>query len=317
MTGIALVSSQPAMHVAWPSSLATLRPGRGCALAAATCHGVATPSGRATSRGAERRVAGGMRGCAMAAAAAGFAIGCSAGRPSRGARGSRPALLRPLRASSTPVEGLRAEDAVAQLHAAASGDAGVQRPPTEELLKSAVVLQRATPTEKRRKFLEHLAGGSAPGKRWRLVYTAGAEDLRRARQQCRTGSVDPGGLYVDTFATAVQRFDGANMLNENGIFGVLGMGTGRLLSFKGPFKWCNPSTLAFDSIKVCCGPWEFDLASGDGFDEKHVKELPFFNFIHVDDTVALAIGKSGGLALWARTSAEFERDMMKLPASEN
>jgi len=50
------------------------------------------------------------------------------------------------------------------------------------------------------------------------------------------------------------------------------------------------------------GPWKFDqdLPEETPFDETHIRDLPFFKFIHVDDRVAVAVGRSGGVALWTR-----------------
>ena len=53
------------------------------------------------------------------------------------------------------------------------------------------------------------------------------------------------------------------------------------------------------------GPWwefEQDLSKDTDtpFDETHIRDLPFFKFIHVDDKVAVAMGRSGSVALWKR-----------------
>ncbi|CAK0870628.1 unnamed protein product, partial [Prorocentrum cordatum] len=67
---------------------------------------------------------------------------------------------------------------------------------------------------------EALAGGGAPGRRWRLLYVAGAGDVSKARKALQgLGSGGAAGQYVDGLVSAVQRFDAASEENENGIFG--------------------------------------------------------------------------------------------------
>lgn len=121
------------------------------------------------------------------------------------------------------------------------------------------------------------------------------------------------GLYVDRLVTAIQRFDSSTFENENGIFGVLGSDWIRL-TVHGPFKWPQPEKRAICAfqptvMKLALGPlaWEFPLtaetaaaASTPTFDEQPVTKLPFFKFVLVDELVAVAQGRSGGVALWVR-----------------
>jgi hypothetical protein len=57
---------------------------------------------------------------------------------------------------------------------------------------------------------------------------------------------------------------------------------------------------------VCVGwkrRWEKEWPLEEGaesFAETRPTKLPFFKFIYVDDKVAVAQGRSGGVALWAR-----------------
>ena len=51
------------------------------------------------------------------------------------------------------------------------------------------------------------------------------------------------------------------------------------------------------------GPWweiEQDIPEETPFEMTHIRDLPFFKFIHVDDKVAVAMGRSGSVALWKR-----------------
>jgi hypothetical protein len=147
------------------------------------------------------------------------------------------------------------------------------------------------------------------------------------------------GLYVDQLVTAIQRFDSSTFENENGILGVLGVDWIQLrsrfhscplellsvllgvlgvdwiqLTVHGPFKWPQPEKRAICAfqptvMKLSLGPlaWDFPMtaetaaaASTPSFDEQPVTKLPFFKFVLVDELVAVAQGRSGGVALWVR-----------------
>lgn len=217
----------------------------------------------------------------------------------------------------------RAARAVDVLRRAAA-EPGSERPGASEVLDAIVRLQRGGAAVRQATFLELLAGGGSPGRRWRLVFVANKDSVRAARNAA-TGAKGPtaagpfGSLYVDGLATAVQRFDSETMENENGFFGLLGFGLGRLFTVKGPFKWPTPekrNTCAFQPTTVCLGPVELPMGDtdtgGTSFDETPVRKLPFFNFLHVDDLVAVAQGASGGMAVWSRTNEAFEREQMRL-----
>ena len=74
------------------------------------------------------------------------------------------------------------------------------------------------------------------------------------------------------------------------------------------------------AARLALGPWRWEWSleeGGDGGGEEEEKEpafadariaqLPFFKFVHVDDAVAVAQGRSGGVAVWARVDvAEVE-----------
>ena len=234
------------------------------------------------------------------------------------------ALATTARTRATPIETIHAA-------AAAEGELLATRPAPAELLAAIVALD--TRSAGRERFLEELAGGGPPGQRWRLLYTAGADAVSAARKApplaCRAASsaswqdglseaVLPWtklkhGLYVDQLVTAIQRFDSSTFENENGIFGVLGSDWIRL-TVHGPFKWPQPEKRAICAfqptvMKLALGPlaWEFPLtaetaaaASTPTFDEQPVTKLPFFKFVLVDELVAVAQGRSGGVALWVR-----------------
>ena len=141
------------------------------------------------------------------------------------------------------------------------------------------------------------------------------------------------GLYIDSkLVSAVQRFDVETMQNKNGVFQILGSDFFQT-TVEGPFSWdgdcegrrsiadtgtgtgtdtgmaakrtTNAAVCAFrpTTATVQIGPWwkiEQDLPADAPFDQTHIRDLPFFKFIHVDDRVAVAMGRSGSVALWTR-----------------
>ena len=179
---------------------------------------------------------------------------------------------------------------------------GDARPPPAELLHAIVALSSSTPSSHREAFLERLAGGGSPGRRWRLMYVAGKEAMKAARaaQRARVtmdleGDDEPRpgmvhvphtswldevgqavlpwtwlkhGIYLDQYVSAVQRFDLEACENENGVFGLLGY-EGLEFSVRGPFKWPQPekrTVCAFEPMSARCriGPleWEWPLEVG-------------------------------------------------------
>ena len=233
---------------------------------------------------------------------------------------------------------LAAPRAPAEVIAAAATGAPDERPAPAELLEAIVALP-GTPAG-REHYLEALAGGGAPGRKWRLMYTAGTAAVKSARQaRKKRGSGAPSwlegvgdtllpwtrlrhGLYLDEYITAVQRFDASCFENENGIYALGGSDFARF-SVKGPFKWPDAdkrTVCAFQPTVARCQlgewVWEFPMDASDDataalwstqpkeapplFDDAPVTKLPFFKFLQVDESVAVAQGRSGGVAVWVR-----------------
>jgi len=217
------------------------------------------------------------------------------------------------------------EGAVQTLHAAAA--VATRRPSTPRLLEAILTAQRKGPGFANRLLFENLAGGGSPGRRWKLVYTAGKDAVVEARGigKRRGGSENSEktlvaavakakaalpwsrGVFVDSYLSAIQRFDAAAFENENGVFKVLGSEEVRF-TVKGPFKWPDPDKGAVCAFRPTAATvkffgWEQEWPLNQGpksFDETPPTKLPFFKFIYVDDKVAVAQGRSGGVALWAR-----------------
>eukprot|EP00747_Dinoflagellata_sp_TGD_P171040 gnl/TRDRNA2_/TRDRNA2_204084_c0_seq1.p1 gnl/TRDRNA2_/TRDRNA2_204084_c0~~gnl/TRDRNA2_/TRDRNA2_204084_c0_seq1.p1 ORF type:complete len:346 (+),score=53.19 gnl/TRDRNA2_/TRDRNA2_204084_c0_seq1:99-1136(+) len=282
----------------------------------------------------------------LAASPRSVSSGTAAARATLSLQQRRPKVLQ-RRYSTSPVAAALPQNSrppIEIIHAAAKK--GGTRPPPMDLLNAIVAqnrLPRRTPGDSCT-FFESLAGGGSPGRRWRLVYAAGKDAVVAARKS-RKESVEQtptawmrglaevvapwtklkGGVYLDDYVTAIQRFDAEKLENENGIFAVLGADWVRF-TVLGPFKWPKPVTrnlCAFrpTSATIALGGWSnsWSLEADPGtkslfstspaqdaavadlpFEELPVNKLPFFKFIHVDDKVALAIGRSGGAALWAR-----------------
>eukprot|EP00593_Proboscia_inermis_P003249 CAMPEP_0171296142 /NCGR_PEP_ID=MMETSP0816-20121228/4826_1 /TAXON_ID=420281 /ORGANISM="Proboscia inermis, Strain CCAP1064/1" /LENGTH=261 /DNA_ID=CAMNT_0011769365 /DNA_START=245 /DNA_END=1030 /DNA_ORIENTATION=- len=140
------------------------------------------------------------------------------------------------------------------------------------------------------------------------------------------------GQYVEDFVTAIQRFDGNSFENENGIYELFGSDWVRV-TVTGPFKWpgsARRQVCAFrpNRVRVRIGSWDWESSLEDGggggafgslwstepldadavvpFHEAKVSQLPFFKFMLVDDKVAVAMGRSGSVALWARIEGKHD-----------
>ncbi|EFN55176.1 hypothetical protein CHLNCDRAFT_134317 [Chlorella variabilis] len=144
-------------------------------------------------------------------------------------------------------------------------------------------------------------GGSAPpGNRWRLVFTSGTKQVQDALKGVGKG----GGQYFPL--TACQRWDATKQEIENGIY----LGRFAALTFKGPYKM-DGKVLAFDfdTLNLRLGGWtpSFPLkAKLDASKFTRGKKDPFFVFFYVDSGLICARGRGGGIAVWARTTPQWE-----------
>lgn len=175
--------------------------------------------------------------------------------------------------------------------------------PASETLAAILVLEKAKlipeSGDSSSSWLEAVAGGPQ-GRRWRLMFTSGTDQVRKA------GGRSGGGVYIPI--TAVQRWRLSDKLIENGVYlGFLGAfvfsgrweSKGRRLSFD------------FDSVRLRVGPWSKDFAVKGKKAEEEAKSGkkslgPFFLFAYADDDICVARGRSGGVALWARASGDWQ-----------
>lgn len=132
------------------------------------------------------------------------------------------------------------------------------------------------------------------------MFTSGTDQVRKAIAGDRAG-----GVYVPI--TAVQRWRLDDKLIENGIYlGFLGA-----FVFRGNWQATkNRLSFDFDAVKLRLGPWskEFEIKKKqkESDEKKKVGAGPFFLFAYADDDICVARGRSGGVAMWARASADWQ-----------
>ncbi|KAG8046165.1 hypothetical protein GUJ93_ZPchr0008g11521 [Zizania palustris] len=136
-------------------------------------------------------------------------------------------------------------------------------------------------------FFETLGGTESPGRTWMLIFTA-------------KGRLEKGQYFP---LTAVQRFDAAGKRIENGVY----LGPIGCLTFEGRLSW-KKKILAFifERVRVKIGPFgplEIGLGGGDDGREPSTKD-PFFVWFYVDEEIAVAQGRGGGVAYWCRSRAD-------------
>lgn len=180
--------------------------------------------------------------------------------------------------SPSPQESLSAvADSVKVLKEAAK----TRKVPAPEILLALSKIKKAkldTST-----FFETLGGTESPGRTWMLIFTA-------------KGRLDKGQYFP---VTAVQRFDAAGKRIENGIY----LGPIGCLTFEGRLSW-KKKILAFifERVRIKVGPLgplEIGFGSGNDGREPNTKD-PFFVWFYVDEEIAVAQGRGGGVAYWCR-----------------
>lgn len=195
-------------------------------------------------------------------------------------------------ASST--EEVSVQTAITTLHKAAK-DKSV--PPVEVFKAMREVEKAKVPVED--SWATLLGGTSSPGNRWRLVFTSGTKEVQQALKGLGPG----GGKYFPI--TAAQRWDASKNEIENGIY----LGHLAALTFKGPYKMSGKKLqFDFDTLTLKLGP-SFSLPLKARINpEMYAPDPkgPFFLFAYIDDKICIARGRGGGIAMWARTSPEWE-----------
>lgn len=144
--------------------------------------------------------------------------------------------------------------------------------------------------------------GKKGGKRWRLVFHAGKDQVNKAMKGEKAS-----GLYFPI--TAVQRWDSSTWEIENGTyFGLIAA-----LIFKGPFE-ISGKKLAFDfkKLRLRLGPKWFEISLKPGQlgtkKSEDDKKGPFFLFSYADDDILVARGRGGGVAFWQAVTPTWEAE---------
>lgn len=84
---------------------------------------------------------------------------------------------------------------------------------------------------------------------------------------------------------------------ENGVY----LGPIGFLTFEGRFSWKNRIlAFIFERIRIKIGPLNlFEISLGQKEDrEPSTKGDPFFIWFYIDEEIAVARGRSGGIAFW-------------------
>lgn len=201
---------------------------------------------------------------------------------------------------------------------------GSARPAEEDVLRAILLAQKQkAELNAETSFFRQLSGhGCTGGKRWRLVYLATKDAVVAARKGVPPPSPWDRGWYVDGFVTAVQRFeDGVRRINQNGVFEFLGLG-GFFFGYFARFKWPSPekrTTMAFQPVtnnlhafgQDWSWPFQQGFAAGPQgdaqFEQARLQDIgTIFNFLYVDEQVAVAQGASGSMALWGATDPSWD-----------
>lgn len=132
-------------------------------------------------------------------------------------------------------------------------------------------------------FFSTLGGTESPGRTWMLIFTA-------------QGRLEKGSYFP---VTAVQRFDAAGKRIENGVY----LGPVGSLTFEGRLSWKKKKILAFvfERLRLKVGPLgPLEIGLGAASEEEPGTKDPFFVWFYVDEEIAVAQGRGGGVAFWCR-----------------
>lgn len=186
-------------------------------------------------------------------------------------------------------------------HATRAFMRGGRRPAPVALRESLLQLERMQKTNKASVDLDKLLG------QWRLIFVTPKKKPTifnslyfpfRAHQTFSRFPPDTSASNAsDSNDVEIGEFD-------NGVFLL-----GSALYFRviGPMRFAserNRLEFSVDRLKIKIGPFEWvkDGLDMDGYSLKgrRVSKLPFFTFFSVRDDIAVARGRSGGLALYGR-----------------
>lgn len=177
------------------------------------------------------------------------------------------------------------------------------RPKAAEVVQALLETEKFTKQQRINYPLECLIGS------WRLHFIVSPKKSRQ-----RSGVKMGNGFYLPNFIKAQISFTPAaadNNLNPNQlkIGNQLHVG---MISFKfnGPAKYLDKKNLlAFDFTQIQVGFLGQTIYSGNfrggqkkhqEFEQKHIRDLPFFAFFAITENYIAARGRGGGLAIWVK-----------------
>ncbi|XP_072980505.1 uncharacterized protein [Typha angustifolia] len=193
-----------------------------------------------------------------------------------------PRLHQSTRATAAPEAGAlekEKESGVAESVGVLKAAAKTRKVPAAEVLSALAVIKkyRVDPSS----FFETLGGSESPGRTWMLIFTA-------------KGRLEKGQYFP---VTAVQRFDAAANRIENGIY----LGPIGCLTFEGRLSWKNRIlAFIFECIRIKVGPFGPLQIGLKAEDREPSNKDPFFVWFYVDEELAVAQGRGGGIAFWCR-----------------
>lgn len=179
------------------------------------------------------------------------------------------------------------------------------RPPAATVVQALLETEKFTKQQRINYPLESLIGS------WRLHFVVSPKKSRQ-----RSGIKMGNGFYLPRFVKAQISFypaEADNNLNPNQlkIGNQLNVG---MISFKfnGPAKYLGKKNLlAFDFTQIQVGFLGQTVYSGNfrggqlknqEFEQKHIRDLPFFAFFAIKENYIAARGRGGGLAIWVKES---------------
>ena len=197
-------------------------------------------------------------------------------------------------------------DFVVTLAKAANLKQKSDRPPAAEVVKALLESERFTKQQRINYPLESLICS------WRLHFVASPKKSRQ-----RSGIKMGNGFYVPKFVKANISFyptEANTNLNPKQlqIGNQLQVG---MISFKfnGPANYLGKKNLlAFDFTQIQVGFLGFTIYSGgfrggqkksQEFEQKHIRDLPFFAFFAINENYIAARGRGGGLAIWVKETS--------------
>lgn len=194
-------------------------------------------------------------------------------------------------------------DFLETLTKAAAWEQKSDRPKAAEVVQALLEAEKVTKQQRINYPLETLIGS------WRLHFVVSPK-----KSSQRSGIKMGNGFYLPRFIKAQISFSpteaDANLNpNQLKIGNQLQVGT---ISFKfnGPAKYLDKKNLlAFDFTQIQVGFLGFTVYSGNfrggqkknlDFEQKHIRDLPFFAFFAINENYIAARGRGGGLAIWVK-----------------